>query len=360
MRGYYLQTRWFISCFWNTWSIHRKDKNLDKALAKVYEGYKNRQKREDFQKTVPFQYKGESYFIHAYWLRCLPDAYKVFIGARLINDAKILGPQISVVLLRKIAGRPSVIQLQRSIEGKGITCWNAEMGYQLANDLKKWHKITRESVIAAGFFCRTVNTGWITKRIRVLLSSPYLDRLENYHPQILDQACEYLKQSSLIGPLALSHGDIHRGNLLLNTQGKFVWLDLDAINYFPIFQELAWVQFFILDRHPDAAENLEKNYFENNQELRELWRRFRLHWCVIQGVYHASRLLRVGKCLPGHKPGILKHYERTMKGANIAFQKAKRAQNLIEMHGNLKTSQMRPILSYINGKTDNLPLERSG
>ena len=347
MRAYCLQIQWFVHCLWKTWKLQRRDKGLKKKLLDVYSPFNDRREKESFPKTISCEINGESYFIHAYWLKSLSNAYKTYIGAQLIKNVQIIGPETLIVLVHNVVGRYCILLFQKTLHAKRIKSWNPEMGYQLADELRKWHGIRDAGSNAVQSIFTTNDANWITKKIKELHFSPYLQCLKNYSQDIINQACSYLTQAELIGPLALCHGDIHRGNLLRNERGDFVWLDLDAMALQPIFQELAWLQFFILARHPDAAISLENTYFEDKLQLYQVWKQFRLHWCVIQGVYHAAQLLRVGSCLPGHKPVILKHKERSLKSADQAFRKAVLAQKRIETHNFPSNIELNDLLAYL-------------
>ena len=348
MRAYYLKTRWLLNCMGKTWSIHQQDQDLSTSLAEAYDVYKNLKDRSRFPKTIPFTYSGEDYFIHAYWLKHLSLAYKTYVSAKLINTAHIIGPEIPTVFLHKVTNKYCIVQLQKKVNCETIKSWNVDMGRKLAKELVKWHGLRQDGLAKKQFPPNFNHTNIIAQEIEAVRSSPYLDQLESFSSELVDKACAHLKQATLVGPFALCHGDIHRGNLLQNAQGKFIWLDLDAVDCLPIFQELAWLQFFVLGNYPDAVVALDKRYFEITPQFRDLWYQFRLHWCVIQGSYHLARQLKVGSCLPGHSPTILRHYQRTLKNANIAFQKAVRAQQLIEGHSNLRQEKLQDILAYLN------------
>ena len=347
MPPYFLIIYWFLECQWKTWTLLKKDKNLKSKLLEVYRPFAEQPEKESFPKTIPFVLNGERYFMHAYWLRSISKAYKVYAGSRLIKRAKINAPEISLVLVHKVVQRICVVQFQKSVNADRIQHWSEVMGIQLAEELKKWHRMAGADLWSLKSLCNGHDANWISRKIREIQFSPFLECLDAFSQDVTDSACSFLKQSELVGPFAICHGDIHRGNLLRNSQGEFVWLDLDAMAYQPIFQELAWLQFIFLFRYPKAAVSLEMRYFENDSQLYELWKQFRLHWYVIQGAYHAAQLLRVGSCLPGHKPVILKHKDRSLRTANQAFQKAKLALRLLEKDATPNNLQIQDILLYL-------------
>ena len=343
-----LLAQWIGNCILQTHRLRREMPEFVEALGKAYESYEVGGEREEFPKTTPFTFNGEKFFIHAFWIRHVARAFSVYLSAQGLGATPIRCPQVAFSILKRIGGRWCILQFQTCVEGSRIGVWDRDLGVQLGRELKRWHSLDRVRLNGSLAHGRILSVSDFLHTFRELEQSPDRESIKDFDIGVIDRARFYLSDPSLIGQSALCHGDIHWNNLLQKENGELVWFDLDSVGLAPARQELAWATYFLLGRHADAAESLEENYFESEPEAFQGWHRCRLHWCVIQGVYRAAHLLKKAKCLPGHRPLILENRNRTLEGVNAAFQKALKAQHLLNRGDRFHEFSTRQILEHLS------------
>jgi Ser/Thr protein kinase RdoA (MazF antagonist) len=193
--------------------------------------------------------------------------------------------------------------LEARAPGAHPTQWSPQLGQWLGQDMAKWHG-TRIPPWAARAIGVSLHEAKVYRR-SVARRSAHLQVAHGTLLQELDRSLRALESADMRGPVALSHGDLHNHNCLVQPSGGLVWLDLDGVCRRPWRHDLALAELRLLCHSPQAIEAFEEQYFGVYPAQQEGWIRHRLDWFRMASSWWALQALT-----PRKRPPALRRQER--------------------------------------------------
>ena len=301
-------------------------KTLRDCVRQLVDGLRSGRGGSDIPRVLKVPIDGRRYYLRCYRLRHLHMAVRHVWGCSTAAKVGLVTPRIRRKCLARTGGQLHLLVLEDELKGRPVSTWTPQLARDLAGGLAAWHSLSYPRYASMAT--------WVARFALHGFASPsgyagyFRGILESGGPfsaqeqRVLKTALTWLTDRRLAGESALSHGDLHGGNLLDVGNGRLGWLDLDAIQVRPICYDLATAELGLLRRCPEAIEAFEQAYFVRRPQHRKHWRRYRLQWFALYSLLKWYKLARQPA-----RPGTLirqraqAHFARAVAALEVADRK---------------------------------------
>lgn len=273
--------------------------------------------RGQFPRVIEVEIDGRRRYLRLYRMRYLHLAMCGMWTAHTLRELGLIVPATVQRCLAVVGGRACMAVVQEGLPGRRIDEWTAVLGADLGRGLAAWDSIGPARYGRIAPLCKGYPPGCMADRAAIAR----LDLSDKQRP-LVQAALDGLADAEFLGPVALSHGDLHGGNFLDVGGGRVAWIDLDAIRFRPRRHDLAVAELQLLGRQPDAVAAFEAAYFERWPQQRAGWVRHRRRWFAFVSIVQALNLRIDRVLLPGH---VRKPEAERRRVARIHFARAAEA-----------------------------------
>lgn len=244
----------------------------------------------------------EACFVRLYeWSHMAVAIRHVYVKALVSRNAVLVPATLAYGFVR-YEGQTVFAVLEEAVTGRHPERWGPEIARRLGQDLARWHKTRIRP------WARAVTSPLYGAEAYHRLAVSRGARLQFAHRSLLRELERGLRALDCLdfrGPVALSHGDLHRRNVIVDDRGQLVWLDLDRACQRPCRHDLALAEVLLLRRGSNVVDAFEEQYFKVHAREQEAWRRHRLGWLRIASSLEALQVLT-----PREKPAKFGPWQR--------------------------------------------------
>jgi len=279
-------------CVENTAHLSRKE--LRRITREHFAHLPRKANRNEFPRASRVMIRGHPYYLRPYWLRHLRKPVICIWASHTASRLGLLAPRVCQRCFAKVGGHLCFVILEKELQGATIKGWTPELAADLARGIAAWHSVPSRRYNTIEALCRHA-----LPQYSDLLRSLEGLRLTEPQSSAVQGALACLRDESFRGEIALSHGDLHYGNLLAVGQNRIGWLDLDSISVQPLRHDLAAAELGLLLGAPEMVEAFEDAYFRERPDQKAGWKEYRLRWfalySLLQGAkYQLERTFRPG------------------------------------------------------------------
>jgi Ser/Thr protein kinase RdoA (MazF antagonist) len=238
-------------------------------------------------------------FLRLYGPARFPCALRHWWASQAGTAAGLAVPMVQRGGFVRTGLRVALALIEDVVPGQPLRGWTQPLAACFGRDLATWHRLHDTSG----------PTGPVMRLLPVLGSGHYAKRLAvgaeasftAEQLRMIRAAAGWLEDASFVGPVGVSHGDLHRGNLLHMAGDRIGWIDLDGACLRPTRHDLTVAQLHLLGRSGAEMDHFEASYFDGHAAARRDWLVHRRRWFAFSSVLQAVKWATVTHHLPGRR-----------------------------------------------------------